>query len=56
MEIMARNARSVDGKVNPATMEKSTVLAAAPAVLSASQIEVPSGYIGQTIQRGAAKR
>jgi RNA polymerase sigma factor (sigma-70 family) len=54
--IMAKNARTADGKVNPATMDKSAVLAAAQAVLSAPQIEALSGYIDQTIQRDGKRR
>jgi RNA polymerase sigma factor (sigma-70 family) len=56
VEIMAQHARTADGKVNPAEMDKSAVLAAARAVLSAPQIEALSGYIDETIRRGGAKR
>lgn len=56
VEIMSQNARTADGKVNPAAMDKSAVLAAARAVLSAPQIEALSGYIDQAIRHGATKR
>ncbi len=56
IDILARNSRSAGGKVNPAEMDKSAVLAAARTVLSAPQIDAFSGYIDQTIRRGAMRR
>ncbi len=56
VDIMAQSARSANGKVNPAEMDKPAVLSAASAVLSAPQIEALSGFLDQTIRRGATRR